>query len=76
MESMTVLLNKYNKAREQVSDTHASTIATAKNFLQVAEHRRFVVFENDTACLQDMVMLLVEEYGKQVFGLHSNIARN
>lgn len=55
-----ILLSIFYKAGELVLDTCASTLATAKAYLQLTEHQWFDGYEKDSALFQDAHLSLVE----------------
>lgn len=68
------LMSEYYKARELLLYTCAGTLATAKVYMQLPVHRRFVGCERDSAYFQDATSLLVEVHARQVMSPDANRA--
>lgn len=55
-------------------DTYTGNLATAKEKQQLSINRRFIEREMGSACSQDVLLLLVDVYAKQVLSPDSSIA--
>lgn len=63
---MTDPLSKFYKAEEQLLDTCGSTLATAREYLQLPKHCQFVWCEKDSARFQAALPSLMQVYAKHV----------
>lgn len=53
-------------------DICATTLPSAKAYLQLRQYRRFVGCERDLSCIQDMLLSFMNMYAKQALSLQSD----
>lgn len=71
---MTDVVCKFCSAWKLELNTGAGSLTTAKTFLQLTEHHRFVGCEKALACHQDALRTRVEVYATQYLNLELDVA--
>lgn len=62
---MKDLVRKFLKPVDFIFDSFVGTLSTAKAYLFLEKHRRFVKFENEYGCVEKLMVGLLEAYACQ-----------